>query len=120
MTLPSAGELNCRISIKRWEDVPSGNADLAAYYTEVWQCWAKIVPVGSLIYQGSVQTGQTVTHRIIIRRVEGTTDPPSLARQHVIDCEGQRYIVRRVTDLEGKKLFTQIEAEETGAIDGIA
>ena len=120
MTLPAAGELNCRISIKRWEDVPSGNADLAAYYTEVWQCWAKIVPVGSLIYQGSIQTGDTVTHRIIVRQVVGKTDPASLNRQHVIDGNGLRYIVRRSIDMDGRKLFTQIEAEETGEIDGIA
>lgn len=120
MTLPTAGELNRRIEIRRWEDYPVGDVELGSRYSESWLCWAKIVPVGSLIYQGSVQTGQTVTHRIVIRRVEGITDPVSLSRQHVIDCEGLRYIVRRVTDLEGKKLFTQIEAEETGAIDGTA
>lgn len=114
MTLPRAGELNRRILIRRWEDVPAGVADLEATYSEEWPCWAKIVPVGSLIYQGSVQTGETVTHRITVRCVKGKTDPVSLSRQRVISCGMHQYLVRRVTDLEGAGLFTQIEVELTG------
>ena len=118
MTLPAAGELNCRISIKCWEDIPSGDADLEARYVVQQECWAKIVPIGSLTYQGSVQAGNIITHRIIVRRVKGKTDPVSLNLRHVIDCDGMRYIIRRIMDLDGKKLFTQIEVEETGVIDG--
>lgn len=118
MTLPIAGELNHRIEIKRWEDIPVGDADLESKYVTQCKCWAKVVPIGSLTYQGSVQTGNVVTHRIIVRRMIGKTDPKSLNLQHVIDCDGMRYIVRRIMDLDGKRLFTQIEAEETGVIDG--
>lgn len=120
MTLPRAGDLNRRILIRRWEDVPAGDADLEAVFSEDWLCWAKIVPVGSLIYQGSIQTGETVTHRITVRCVPGKTDPASLSRQRVIVHGRQRWLVRRATDLEGAGLFTQIEAELTGGeLDGL-
>lgn len=106
MRAPTIGDLSSRVTIKRWQDVPVSGDDTESIYAPVATVWAKVEAVGGAIYLGSMQVGNTITHRIIIRRRQDVT------ADHVIEGNGRRYRVRRSTDLDGR--FTVLECEEEG------
>lgn len=109
MKRPSIGELSARVSIKRWADTANeDDSGATTAYDLVATVWGKVEPVGGAVYVGSQQVGNTITHRIFIRYRDGITSA------NVLDVAGCRYLVRRVTDLDGR--FTVIECEEEGAI----
>lgn len=116
MREPGAGELNRRALIRKWEDVPNAAFGLDQTFDAGFACWASVEPIGGATYYGAKQTGDQVTHRIIVRRVAGKTDPASVTAEHVVEIGGMRYRVRRVTDMNDGRRFTAIEAEELGAI----
>lgn len=116
MREPTAGELNRRATIRLWQDVPNAAFGLDQTFDAGYACWAKVEPVGGATYYGAKQTGDQVTHRITVRRVAGKTDPASVTGSHVVEIDGMRYRVRRVTDMNDGRRFTAIEAEELGAI----
>lgn len=113
MALPRAGELNRRIQISEWQDKPVDDAALKPAGTPVFSCWAKVVPASDATYMGSVQIGETVTHRIIVRRVPGMTTPEQFGKQHLVACGREKYLVRKAQDLEGARRFTLLSVELT-------
>ena len=116
MREPSTGELNRRALIRKRQGTPDAQFGIAETYDAGFPCWAKVEPIGGATYYGAQQTDDKVTHRIIVRRVAGKTDPLSVTAEHVVDLAGLRYRVRRVTDLNDARRVTAIEAEELGAI----
>lgn len=116
MRLPSSGDLRRRVTIRYWQDSPNVAFGLTPVFTEDYTCWAKIEPVGGSIYWGSKQTGDTVTHRVIVRYVAGKTDPASITGEHVIESEGTRYRVRRVSDINDARRFVAVEVEQLGDV----
>jgi SPP1 family predicted phage head-tail adaptor len=100
MKMPQSGELRERVEIFTVKDVPSGDAGVRADFAPVGSDFAKLEPVGETIMQGSVQTGDTITHRMTVRYRD------DLTTRHVVEFEGQRYKVKRVTDLSGMRRFT--------------
>lgn len=107
-TEPRAGELDKRVVIRRRADLPAADMGVESHFIEQRLRWAKIVPVGTAIYTGSVQTDAKITHRVIVRYLgELTTDIEILHGQTV-------YRVRRCTAMNGAKRFTMIEVEELG------
>lgn len=116
MQLPSIGALNRRLVIQQRTDSATGDFTTQESYTPVATVWASIDPVGGGSYWGSKQTETMVTHRIMIRRWPGMTDPEKISGEYVIDCEGLRYRPHRISDANGRKRFTVIEAEQLGSI----
>ena len=108
------GSLNRRIVIKRWQDVPVGAFHVEQTYDEGVQVWAKVEPVGSQVYWGTHQIGEQVTHRFIIRRVQGVTDERTITAQHIVQYNGYRYTIKRVNDYKDAHRFVVIEAQEVG------
>lgn len=115
MALPQAGELRSWIDICRWRDRAVDDAGLEPAYQPVFSCKAKIVPASDSAFVGSVQIGEAITHRIIVRRVPGVTTPEQFGKQCVIRCGQEKYLVRKAVDLEGARRFTLISAELTEA-----
>ena len=100
MKAPRIGQLHHRVSIFTWRDVPSGVASVTPEFTPFAECWARLEPVGEMILQGSINAGQAVTHRMIVRHRR------DLTARHVVEYDGQRYRIRRITDLSGERRFT--------------
>ena len=111
MILPTIGELNRRASIQAVKTRPTASGKHENAQTPVWTCWAKVEVVGGSTYWNSVQTDEAVTHRIYVRQVSGKTRPQDLPRQIEIDCDGVRYRVKRVTDVNSAERFTMFECE---------
>lgn len=109
MREPSAGELDRRITLRLRSDKPASDLGLDSLFTEQKRRWAKIEPVGTVVYAHGVQTEVKVTHRVILYYLKG------LSEAHEIVHGGLIYRVKRVADMNGARRFTLIEVEELGA-----
>jgi SPP1 family predicted phage head-tail adaptor len=105
---PGAGELNRRITLRRRDDLPAPDGGLSSLFSDERKRWARIEPVGTAIYSGSVQADDTITHRITLRYLG--VIPIDFEVLHV----GVIYRVKRATDLNGRHRFTVLEVEELG------
>jgi hypothetical protein len=61
-----------------------------------------------------VQTEEKATHRFWVRQVEGYTDPFTLAHGVLLMMRSHSFRITRVTDLNGDRKWTLIEAMELG------
>lgn len=111
MNEPGAGELDRRVVIRQRVDVPDDlSGDLDSEFPQQRRTWAKVEPVGSLIYSAGVQADDIVTHRVTIRYRHGITDAHEVVERHGgVDTV---YRVRRSSDLNGRRRFTVLEVEE--------
>ena len=115
MALPSIGELNRRVAIRQFSDVPNNVFGSTLTEDTGITRWAKIAPVSGALYFGTKQVGDDITHRVWVRY--GTaTRPQDITGAHVIECEGSRYRVKRASDFEGARQFTMIEVTLLGSI----
>ncbi|WP_458725652.1 phage head closure protein [Pseudomonas mandelii] len=105
---PGAGELDKHVTLRRRDDVPADDMGLESVFSDLNPRWAKIEPVGSAIYSGSVQTDSKVTHRVILRYRKGIT-----TAFEVVHGDTQ-YRVKRGFNMNGKTRFTVLEVEELG------
>lgn len=110
MRYPGAGELNRPITLRVRSDFPATDMGLDSNYPSSIPTWAKIEPVGSVIYAGSVQVDNTVTHRVTLRYRTGITDSHEVVEGNTV------YRVKRVTDMNGARRFTVLEVEELGQV----
>ena len=115
MKEPSAGEMNRRVSIKTWQDIPVMGGGIAPSYGIGIAAWAAIEPVGNAIFFGTKQVGEGVTHRITIRRSSQLTER-TITGEHVVEGGGLRYRVKRATALNGGRDFVMMEVEELGNV----
>jgi head-tail adaptor len=105
---PSAGKLNKRVQIRLRQDIPVGLSSVQEQHPYVFTRWASLIPVGTAVWAASVQTDEVVTHRCLIRYMDGVTD------QHEIVHSGRVYRVRRCAPLQGERRFLVLELEELG------
>lgn len=115
MALPVAGDLNRRIVIKRWQDMPAMGGGITQIDTLVGEVWAKHEPVGNALFFGTAQVGENITDRFILRR-SATLTERTITAEHVIEWDGQRYRVRRASDLNDARRFVMIETENLGNV----
>lgn len=113
LTEPKTGELNRRVAIKRWQDMPATSGSITVSDTLVATVWAKIEPVGNAIFFGTKQVGEDVTDRIYIRRTSALTER-TITGEHVCESGGLRYRVRRASALNGEKKFVLLDVECLG------
>lgn len=111
MILPTIGELNRRCDIFSVRTRPKASGSHENAETPVWSCWCKVEVIGGSVYWDNAQTETAVTHRIYVRQVVGKTRPQDLPRQIEVECEGLRYRVKRVTDVNSARRFTLMECE---------
>lgn len=111
--LPRHGRLDKRITIRRRQDHPAGTWQVQTEHQDPVQRWADLRPVGTQVWQGSVQTGAEVTHRCVIRHL------PGLSADHEVLHHGVVYRVRRVADLQGRRRYTVLELEQLGTEEAI-
>lgn len=107
---PGAGDLNRRVTLRRRTDLPATDAGLTSLFSDERKRWARIEPVGTAIYSGSVQVDDRITHRITLRYLGVLTTDFEVVHAEVI------YRVKRATDLNGGHRFTMLEVEELGQV----
>lgn len=115
MREPATGELNRRITIKAWQDTPAMGGGITQTFDAGQSVWAKREPVGNAIFFGTKQLEETVTDRFIIRRTSLLTER-TITGEHVIEGEGQRFRVKRVSAMNGGRDFVVIETELLGNV----
>lgn len=111
--MPDPGELNRRVSIRQWQDVPNAAFALDRNDGPALTVWAKLESVGTMAFYGAMQTGEGLTHRAWMWRVDGTR-PEQLTTRHVIEHDGERYRVLRSIDVNGERNMTVVELKLLG------
>lgn len=110
MTEPGAGDLNRRVLLRRREDLPATDAGLTSLFTDERKRWARIEPVGTAVYSGSVQADDKITHRITLRYLGLGPIDFEVVHGAVV------YRVKRAADMNVAHRFTLLEVEELGAV----
>jgi head-tail adaptor len=116
ITWPDIGELQRRVTIKKWTDTASGFG-IDQVMDTGFQRWAKLEPAMGVAYWGAKQIGEEITHRIWVRWATGTK-PEDITQQYVIDypAGNRRFRVVRCTNAGDAQKFTMIECKDIGAI----
>ena len=112
MILPTIGELNRRAQLYSVSNEPTGKMSLARSRDLIVEVWAKVEVIGGTYYWEMAQIEEKVTHRIWLRYVPRVTRPRDLTHLSEVDCDGARYRVRRITDVNNEHRFVMLECEE--------
>lgn len=112
MIEPNAGDLNKRCTVYDVTHAPSGTSAISKTRTVLMSVWCKVEVVGGQVYWDTVGTADSVTHRIFIRQVKGSTEPVHFSRIKEVAVGDVVYRVKRVTDVNGRGVFTMLECEE--------
>lgn len=112
MNRPEIGKLNRRIKIFHTMSVPDERLGFSKASVREDVVWGRLEPVGSCIYFGSKQIESGVTHRVIVRSMQGRTGPRDFKGVTELMIDGVIYRLRRVADLGGLDRFTVLDVEE--------
>ena len=116
MKRPDIGELDSLVKIRRWTDTASTSGfGIAQSFDAGLDAWARIEPAGSALFYGTEQITPGMTHRLATWRTSAV-NALAITGQHVVEHQGMRYRVRRVTDINGRTDFVLIDLEQLGAI----
>lgn len=115
VSMPSAGELKRRVTLRLWTDVPNGVYGLDASYSVGTTRWAKVEPVQGLALRYGQQLTDVPTHLAWLRWGTGTKHS-DITTAHVIEHEGRRLRVMDAIDLGGMQRFTRVTLKDIGAV----
>lgn len=115
MKQPDVGELDRLVRIRRWADTASTGFGIDQSFDVGTSAWARIEPAGTALFYGTQQITPGMTHRLTAWRTP-TVNALTITGQHVVEHQGMRYRVRRVTDINGRMDFVMIDLEQLGAI----
>lgn len=113
--LPEIGEMNRRITIRLWSDVPNAAFGLDQNFDAGIDRWAKVEPIYSLAMRAGVNTDEAPTHLFWVRYGTGTK-PEDFTASHVIEWRGRRYRVTDSINVNDADRFTRVSAKDLGAI----
>ena len=113
--LPEAGELQRRIIIRLWTDVPNVGFGVDQTFDVGIPRWAKVEPIYGIAIRAGMNTGEVPTHLFWIR-YGPDTQPEDLTASHVIEWRGRRYRVLDALNVANADRFTRISAKDLGAI----
>ena len=119
LTEPKAGEMNRRCTVYGVSHTPDSDVRTLKSREEIMTVWCKVEVIGGQVYWDTVGTVDSVTHRIFVRQVKGKTEPRHFARIKECQVGDVRYRVKRVTDVNGRGVFTLLECEELEVGDGV-
>lgn len=113
--LPNPGELQRRIVIRTWSDVPNAAFGVDQTFDAGIPRWAKVEPIYGIAIRAGMNTGEVPTHLFWVRYGPGTQDVDINASQ-VIEWRGRRYRVLDAINVNNADRFTRISAKDLGAI----
>ena len=112
---PDTGEMQRRIVIRLWSDVPNSAFGLDHTADKGITRWAKVDPVQGIAIRAGMQTGEIPTHLFWVRYSHGTR-PEEITAAHVVEWNGHRYRVLDAINIEDAQRFTRISAKDLGVI----
>jgi head-tail adaptor len=112
---PQVGEMDKRVRIRAWQDVPDAGFGIEQTFDEGREVWAKVLPVGSAVFLGSMQVDSSITHQAFVR-YSPEVNERTVTAAHVVELGLDRYRVKRANAYKGQKNFLFIELELLGAI----
>lgn len=115
MKAPEIGEFDRLVQIRKWTDAASAGFGITQAFDAGEPAWARIEPAGTALFYGTQQIEPGMTHRLATWRTS-TINALLITRDHVVEHEGMRYRVRRVTDMAGRKDFCVMDLEQLGVI----
>lgn len=110
---PQTGELDQRIKIRLWSDMPNVSFGLDPEFDAGIDVWAKCEPVHGLALRAGVQTGEVATDLFFVR-VQSGTAPSDITAAHVVEWRGRRYRVMDTISIGARRRFTRITAKDLG------
>lgn len=113
MSKTKIGALKYYVKLRKQTDIPAMGGTINPTFEDVADVWADHEPVGNAIFYGTKQVGEDVTDRFVIRR-NSAINERTLTSSHVIEHEGQRYRIKRASDLRGEHRFVMLETEGLG------
>lgn len=113
--IPEAGELQRRIKIRVWSDVPNGAFGVDQAFDAGIDRWAKVEPIYGIAIRAGMNTGEVPTHLFWVR-YGPDTQPEDFNASQVIEWRGRRYRVLDAINVANADRFTRISAKDIGAI----
>lgn len=108
-SFPDPGELNQRVTFRKRLDTPSADFGTEPEDVETFKAWAKVSQTGETTYQGSVQTGETVSHLVTIRYRKIVS-----AEWELVLPSGEVLRVKRQRDLNSARRYWVLSCESLG------
>lgn len=112
---PVPGDLDKRIRVRTWLDVPNAAYGLDQTFPTDFNCWAAHEPVHGLANRAAAQTSEAPTDIFFIRARTGT-DAQELTNQMVIEFRSHRYRIVDAIPVGTMRRFTRITAKDLGVI----
>jgi SPP1 family predicted phage head-tail adaptor len=113
-----AGDLNRRVRIRKWTDVPTGGMGGFGgqqVFDPGVTVWAFIRPTGAALFYGTQQIQGGITHEVVVRRNSVLTEA-LITSEHVVEHKGIRYRVHRAKNVDDADTWVAIDVEQLGAI----
>lgn len=116
LMLPDTGELNRRIVIRLWMDVPNASFNVDQTFDVGITRWAKVEPIRGIASRMGVTTGEDPTHFFWVRySIE--TQAEYFAQNRVIEYRARRFRILDAQNFQDADRFIRITAKDLGAID---
>lgn len=113
--IPNAGELQRRIKIRLWSDVPNAGFGVDQSFDVGIDRWAKVEPIYGIAVRDGMNTEEVPTHLFWVR-YGPDTQPEDFTASHVIEWRGRRYRVLNAINVANADRFTRISTKDLGAI----
>ena len=119
LTLPDTGELNRRILIRLWTDMPNASFNVDQTFDAGIARWAKVEPIRGIAARMGVATGEDPTHFFWVR-YSAETPAEYFAQNRVIEYRVRRFRIIEAQNFQDADRFIRITAKDLGAIDPVA
>ncbi len=116
LLLPGTGELNRRIIIRLWTDVPNAEFGVDASFDAGITRWAKVEPIRGIRMRMGMNTEEEPTHFFWVR-FSFAAPAEYFAQNRVIEYRGRRFRILEAQDFQDVHRFIRITAKDLGAID---
>ena len=113
--LPETGELQRRIVIRNWSDVPNAAFGVDQAFDAGVTRWAKVEPIYGIAIRAGMNTGEVPTHLFWVR-YGPDTQPEDFNASMVVEWRGRRYRILDAINVAAADRFTRISAKDLGAI----
>lgn len=113
--LPDTGELNRRIVIRLWMDVPNASFNVDQTFDTGITRWAKVEPIRGIASRMGVTTGEEPTHFFWVRYA-AETPAEYFAQNRVIEYRARRFRILDAQNFQDADRFIRITAKDLGAI----
>ncbi|WP_295379562.1 head-tail adaptor protein [uncultured Pseudacidovorax sp.] len=117
MKAPYIGELTMRVRIRPWQDEPDDGTSIDPVYGEGFEVWARLKPVGAMLYYGTAQVQAGITHRLVTWRT-ARVNAQAITAAFVVEHRGLRYRVKRATEVdESTEVWVLLDLEQLGTVN---